>query len=55
MAKTRTRIESEVKAKPKEEDPWKTADARRGGPSETWQPQAWDPSKSASSTRGGRR
>ncbi|RYO95365.1 hypothetical protein DL762_000107 [Monosporascus cannonballus] len=27
-----------------EEDPWKQADARRGGPSETWQPQAWNPS-----------
>jgi len=24
----------------KKEDPWKKA---RGGPSEKWQPQAWDP------------
>ena len=35
----------EAKPGPSEgaEDPWKAADARRGGPSETWQPQAWDP------------
>ncbi|RYP86605.1 hypothetical protein DL769_000673 [Monosporascus sp. CRB-8-3] len=34
----------ETQKKRAEEDPWKKADARRGGPSETWQPQAWNPS-----------
>ncbi len=39
-------------------NPWKNADAaRRGGPSETWQPEAWDPSDTPapSSTSRGRR
>lgn len=31
-------------AKEKREDPWKKA---RGGPSEEWQPAAWDPNASA--------
>ncbi|RYP26005.1 hypothetical protein DL767_008211 [Monosporascus sp. MG133] len=34
----------ETQKKRAEEDPWKKADARRGGPGETWQPQAWNPS-----------
>ncbi|RYP18160.1 hypothetical protein DL765_004086 [Monosporascus sp. GIB2] len=34
----------ETQKKRAEDDPWKQADARRGGPSETWQPQAWNPS-----------
>lgn len=33
------------------EDPWKAADARRGGPSETWQPQAWNPNNAGSPRR----
>ena len=33
------------------EDPWKAADARRGGPSETWQPQAWDPNAATTPRR----
>ena len=44
------------------DDPWKNADARRGGPSETWQPEAWNPTtttttnttKSASPKKGKR-
>jgi NADH dehydrogenase [ubiquinone] 1 alpha subcomplex assembly factor 2 len=35
----RMRREAEA-AGPKEKDPWKQA---RGGPSEAWQPQAWEP------------
>ena len=49
--KKRTTTKARSDAHKDVEDPWKAADARRGGPSETWQPQAWNPNNAGSPRR----